>query len=360
MVSAIILYIPFPQHTVHKHNICVFAVHYFHEKKMVNIKCVLSIVIVLGVSSSYDAGPTIAVYWGPNSAGTCISLSDICQNTNYDLVIVSFVNNFYNRNEPPKLNITCHNANLSLVAHQIKQCQDQGKQVLISLGGYGPGTYYVADSDAEVFARVIWQMFLGGQNNSVHRPFGKDVNLDGVDLFIRKGKQSGYAILVKNLLSWYRKSTSKYYVSGSPECYWSDPLGPQDNSTALAEEGKDFNFVNIQYYNRPCFFNKYNPSSFISSWKKWTTWRSSLKTGPKLRVGLTCDRNNLYEGYVQRSDLHHLFMLVCCKACDLNNFSGVSLWDASLCNNNIDNNQTYTDYLYQVLNEVCNYHVWTK
>ena len=352
------MYIPSPQHTVYKRNICVDVVHFFQRGKiMVNIKYVLSIVIVLGMSSSFDAAPTIAIYWGPNSAGTCVSISDICQDTNYDTVIVSFVSTFYNQNELPKLDITCHNAHLHMVAHQIKQCQDQGKRVLISLGGYGSAPYYVNDIDAEDFARVIWQMFLGGRNNSVHRPFGKQVNLDGVDLFIRKGNQAGYAIFVKNLLSWYNRCSIKYYVSGSPECYWSDPLGPQNKSTALAEEGKDFDFVNIQYYNRSCFYNKYNPSSFISSWKKWTTWRSSLKTGPKLRIGLTCDNNNTNGGYVQRSDLYDLFKLVCCETCDLKNFGGVSLWDASLCNNNIENNQTYTGYLYQIMNMMCNHSV---
>jgi hypothetical protein len=62
------------------------------------------------------------------------------------------------------------------MSSQIKQCQDKGKIVTLSLGGAISTVGFSTDSQARTFADEIWNMFLGGLGQ--HRPFG-DAILDG-------------------------------------------------------------------------------------------------------------------------------------------------------------------------------------
>lgn len=59
---------------------------------------------------------------------------------------------------------------------QIKQCQASGTMISISLGGEASQVGFTDDSQAQNFADVIWDMFLGG--TGAERPFG-DAVLDG-------------------------------------------------------------------------------------------------------------------------------------------------------------------------------------
>ena len=65
---------------------------------------------------------------------------------------------------------------------QIEQCQASGTTVSISLGGEISQVGFTDDSEAENFADVIWDMFLGG--SGPERPFG-DAVLDGYVQFGR-------------------------------------------------------------------------------------------------------------------------------------------------------------------------------
>ncbi len=62
----------------------------------------------------------------------------------------------------------------------IESCQQQGKIMLISLGGGDqPTPWQFADKgQAEAFAKLLYNSFLGGNDPKVTRPFGKAV-LDG-------------------------------------------------------------------------------------------------------------------------------------------------------------------------------------
>lgn len=62
------------------------------------------------------------------------------------------------------------------MSSQIKECQDKGKIVTLSLGGAISQVGFSTDSQARKFADIIWDMFLGGSGNE--RPFG-DAILDG-------------------------------------------------------------------------------------------------------------------------------------------------------------------------------------
>ena len=62
------------------------------------------------------------------------------------------------------------------MSSQIKQCQDNGKIVTLSLGGANSLVGFSTDSQARTLADKIWDMFLGGMGQQ--RPFG-DAILDG-------------------------------------------------------------------------------------------------------------------------------------------------------------------------------------
>lgn len=70
----------------------------------------------------------------------------------------------------------------SSMSTQIEQCQASGTMVSISLGGEISQVGFTDDSEAEKFADVIWDMFLGG--SGPERPFG-DAVLDGYVQFGR-------------------------------------------------------------------------------------------------------------------------------------------------------------------------------
>jgi chitinase len=67
-------------------------------------------------------------------------------------------------------------ADCSFMASQIKECQDKGKIVTLSLGGAASEVGFSTDSQARTFADNIWEMFLSGSGQK--RPFG-DAILDG-------------------------------------------------------------------------------------------------------------------------------------------------------------------------------------
>ena len=62
------------------------------------------------------------------------------------------------------------------MAQDIKDCQNKGKVVTISLGGATGDVGFANSSQAKGFADTIWNQFLGGTSDI--RPFG-DAVLDG-------------------------------------------------------------------------------------------------------------------------------------------------------------------------------------
>ena len=52
----------------------------------------------------------------------------------------------------------------------IKKCQDNGKKVLMSIGGATADGVLVDEEKAKTLAQNLWNVFLGGE--STQRPFG--------------------------------------------------------------------------------------------------------------------------------------------------------------------------------------------
>ena len=62
------------------------------------------------------------------------------------------------------------------MASDIEFCQSKGKIVTLSLGGATGAVGFSNATQAEGFAQLIWEQFLGGKSSI--RPFG-DAVLDG-------------------------------------------------------------------------------------------------------------------------------------------------------------------------------------
>jgi len=56
------------------------------------------------------------------------------------------------------------------MASDIQACQDRGKIVTLSMGGATGAAVFTSDEQAESFAELVWDLFLGGSSDT--RPFG--------------------------------------------------------------------------------------------------------------------------------------------------------------------------------------------
>ena len=149
-----------------------------------------------------------AVYYAQSPATQQVPLSQICSDPSIDIIILAFVSYFFSSPYPgpaffPTLNLAskCWGPNAAQTsagatglidcvspgfAAEVLQCQQQGKKVLLSLGGAqgNSDTAIPGEEKAVELAEVLWDLFLGGTENAatkVIRPFG-DVVLDGIDI----------------------------------------------------------------------------------------------------------------------------------------------------------------------------------
>ncbi|KAK6121858.1 hypothetical protein DH2020_044373 [Rehmannia glutinosa] len=125
----------------------------------------------------------ISVYWGQNvNEGT---LRDSCNSSSYKYVNIAFLSTF-GSGRIPVLNLAGHCDPLSGtctgLSSEIEFCQNQGIQVMLSLGG-SIGNYALSSpEDAKEVANYLWNTFLGGTDPGYVRPLGP-TPLSGVDDF---------------------------------------------------------------------------------------------------------------------------------------------------------------------------------
>lgn len=241
-------------------------------------------------------GRAVAIYWGQDGGGSEAGLDVACQDSNYDLIILSFVPSFgrgktRHADGTPETDFGDHcrtplDANhpylyscASLTA-QISACQAAGKKLIISLGG-AAGSYGLEDNaDGAAVAQQVWDIFLGG--GGPLRPFGTNV-LDGVDLDIEAGSATGYSALVVKLRNLMNADTSRrYLLTAAPQCPYPDLyLGP-GTGTALGDHLDAFDFLMVQFYNNYC--NATTAGDFAKTYVAWTTLASTVNT--RILIGL--------------------------------------------------------------------------
>jgi len=282
-------------------------------------------------------------YWGQQSVNDELPLASYCTDSTYDVIVIGFVFEFPfdDRNTQfPALNLADHCGDsfsglpnlLSCpqIGQDIVTCQNAGKKILISLGG-GEGTYgFSSDAQAQTFATVIWNMFLGGSSNSVPRPFGSAI-LDGVDLDIEGGRTTGYVAFITALRSNFG-SAKQYYISSAPQCPFPDGfLGP---GTGTALQSGWFDYVWVQFYNNFCGLNVYGTSEF--NFNSWATWARETSINPNVKVfiGAPAGPRAAGSGYVAIDQLITISNAMASTYPDV--YGGVMVWDAGTALDNGD------------------------
>ena len=153
-----------------------------------------------GGSFNAKSDSNVAVYYGQSGATSQVTLAQMCQDSNVDIVILAFVNTFFGAGGYPTLNLGAGCSGTSpaqtakgatgllscpTMAQDIKTCQGLGKKVMMSLGGAVGTSAFSGTQQADQFATKLWDLFGGGNGESTSmRPFG-DAKVDGFDL----GKQ---------------------------------------------------------------------------------------------------------------------------------------------------------------------------
>ncbi|KAJ7854581.1 glycoside hydrolase family 18 protein [Mycena olivaceomarginata] len=198
--------------------------------------------LVLSTVTAFAYDPTradnyslLVVYWGiysfllrQNSYGVTHdsdvsnwqqTISNYSQDTCIDVIPIGFCVS----KAKPVTQICNDNGvtgNCASLAAGIQACQAKGKLVTLSLGGGSPTTArFASDSAATSFADTIWNNFLGGSGS--HRPFGAAV-LDGVDLDIESGTNTGYAAFAVRIRTRWAGASKPYYITAAPQCPFPD------------------------------------------------------------------------------------------------------------------------------------------
>uniref|UniRef100_A0A0D3HTD4 GH18 domain-containing protein n=1 Tax=Oryza barthii TaxID=65489 RepID=A0A0D3HTD4_9ORYZ len=138
--------------------------------------------------------PGLAVYWGRHKEEG--SLREACDTGHYTTVIITFYNVFrygrYSSTSPA----TCSPPSAPTSSTASPGASPQG-------GGY---SLHINASAADI-ADNLWNAYLSSHRAGVHRPFGNDAAVDGIDFFIDQGGADHYDNLAQ-LLNGYKQ----YYI----------------------------------------------------------------------------------------------------------------------------------------------------
>lgn len=280
----------------------------------------------------------VAVYWGQNSGGSQQRLSYYCDSDAVDIVILSFMHQFPS---PIQLNFAnacegTYTANGILqcqtIAEDIKYCQNNGKTILLSLGGAAGSYGFSDDATAKQFAHTLWDLFGNSKNLATNdRPF-YDAVLDGFDFDIENNWSTGYPALATELRTLFQKDTSKnYYLGAAPQCPYPDAsVGP------LLKQS-EIDFVFIQFYNNYCNLGS---SSF-----NWDTWLNYAETDSpnkniKLFVGVPASSRAAGSGY---NDPSAVSQYLTSDILNSKYFGGISMWDVSAGWSNTNSNGNFVE-----------------
>ncbi|KAK1072933.1 hypothetical protein LTR74_002165 [Friedmanniomyces endolithicus] len=288
-----------------------------------------------------NAKDNVAVYYGQSANTTAGGLATLCQNSNVDIVILAFVNNFFAGNGYPAVNFgpACDPPNeeqsakapslLSCprLATEIKICQHIGKPVLVSLGGYIANTSFDSDAEATKFAGTLWNLFGAGKETPALRPFGPNVTVDGFDIDNENHHTTYYNTFATALRGHMTHDTKKkYYISAAPQC----PIPDESTPPQLLHQA---DFVFVQFYNNPsCNINSPGFQASVQAWSKLLA-NSTAEHKPHLYIGAGA-AEAAGSGYVHGQKLREHTDEV--RSPQMKNLGGVMLWDGTMAMENVD------------------------
>ncbi|OAP64134.1 hypothetical protein AYL99_00106 [Fonsecaea erecta] len=234
------------------------------------------------------------VYYSQTDLTPIISLTQVCNDPDVDVVILAFVTHLISNGGYPAMNMAsnCWAPNAAQqaagatglldcvgdgFASKIATCQRQGKKVLLSLGGSVGDLTMPSTNEAVEVANILWSLFLGGTNASLTplRPYG-NVVLDGIDIDNELPSASTYIpTLVSTLRQLMGSDSSKaYYLSAAPQC-------PRpDASVPVPSLVNNIDFFSVQFYNNPpCQLS--SGQAFLDSLRAWSSDLQGLSYAPR-------------------------------------------------------------------------------
>ncbi|KAF9430714.1 Chitinase 1 [Podila epigama] len=288
---------------------------------------------VISMAKAFDPlnKTNVVNYWGQNSVsysgGQEARLEDYCEDDTVNVFAIAFIHKI--QDGIPILNLAGHCQatfpgtrilHCPEIGKAIAKCQARGKAVVVSIGG-ASGSYSVPDAQTgKAFAKTIWDMFLGGSSNT--RPFGEDVILDGVDLDLESGQNSGYVAFIETLRTMFAQQDKgrKYYITAAPQCPY------PDQATKEALEQSWFDLVSVQFYNNYCGVNHFGTNNF--NFDTWNTWATTVSLNKNVRVllGVPGGPAAAGSGVIESDQLNKILSAIRSSS----NFGGVMMWDAGV------------------------------
>ncbi|KAL8675205.1 MAG: hypothetical protein Q9168_000458 [Polycauliona sp. 1 TL-2023] len=296
--------------------------------------------------SNDQSSNSVAVYYGQSPATSQMTLAQMCQDGNVDIVILAFLTTFFGAGGYPGVNLgaACGGPSQKMQAvgasglsscptmeKDIKTCQGLGKKVLLSLGGAEATTAFSSDTQASDFATKLWNLFGAGTGESVDlRPFGSAI-VDGFDVDNEDHSTAFYNTFTSSLRTTMNADTSKrYYISAAPQC-------PRPDASIPLEAMQSMDFVFVQFYNNgDCNIGQ---PGFAASLKAWSQDLSAKGAGPKLYVGAPGCAACAGSGYLGAEQMKGAIQGA--MAAGLSNFGGVMLWDGPEGKANVQGGQDY-------------------
>ncbi|KAI5218759.1 glycoside hydrolase [Aureobasidium subglaciale] len=291
----------------------------------------------------------VAVYYGQTPDTKTGDLMQLCQSSNVDIVVLAFVTSFFTNGGFPSASFgpSCKGSTAAQQLHapglqdctdlapEIVICQQLGKPVLVSLGGYYSNVTFTSDTEAIQLAQNLWDLFGTGDGlDASLRPFGGIV-IDGFDLDNESRDQTSYTTFARALRTLFDSDDSKrYYLSAAPQCPRPDASVPV-STMALCD------FVFVQFYNNPsCDLSS---AGFADSFASWSDDLAAANNETKLFIGVG-GFEGAGSGYVEGAGLGHQVSLA--RQLYVENFGGVMVWDGVEGGANVD--EYGNDYLVYV------------
>ena len=259
------------------------------------------------------------------------------------MVILSFVYDFFTQGGYPSLNFgpACTAPNevqsaqapglmdCTALAPEITSCQQIGKKVLVSLGGYIANSSFTSDIQAEQFAQTLWNLFGAGAGDDPNlRPFGSSIVVDGFDIDNENHNTAYYETFASALRQQFASDPTKtYYLSAAPQCPLPDesiPLGAMTRT----------DFVWVQFYNNPsCNLDSDGFQASFAAWSANLSASSTTPGKPRVYIGVGAFEG-AGSGYVGGAGLS--IPISTARELYVDNLGGMMLWDGSEALANVD------------------------
>jgi chitinase len=272
----------------------------------------------------------VAAYYGQTPDIETGDLMQLCQNPNVDIVVLAFVTSFFTNGGFPSASFGpgCKGSTTAQQLHapglqdctdlapEIVSCQQLGKPVLVSLGGYYSNVTFASDTEAIQLAQNLWDLFGAGDGlDASLRPFGSIV-IDGFDLDNESQDPTSYTTFAQALRTLFDSDEKKhYYFSAAPQCPRPDASIPV-SAMALCD------FIFIQFYNNPSC--ELSSAGFTDSFAGWSDELYNANNQTKLYIGVGASQA-AGSGYVDGAGLGHQVSLA--RQLYTENLGGVMFWD---------------------------------